>query len=220
MRTAVKNIIGPVIQKLHRQWLKKPRRYAYKDISVWVEPGVFPPFLTLSTKILLDFIEPMPLAGKRFLELGCGCGIISVMAARKGAIVTASDINRMALDSLRRNSADNEVELEIVYSDLFAELGGRNFDYIVINPPYYPKTPHSEAEHAWFCGEDFGYFRKMFAQLPNHLTTDNFVYMILSEDCAIKTIQSLAKTSGVAFELALEKTVAGEKNYLFRLVQI
>jgi len=217
MRTIVKKIVGPLIQKFHRQWLKKPRRYAYKDISVWVQPGVFPPFLTLSTKILLDFLEPMELQGKRFLELGCGCGIISILAARKGAFVTASDINQVALDALCLNSADNQVELEIVYSNLFADLAG-NFDYIVINPPYYPKNPKSVDEQAWFCGDDFGYFKNLFSQLPSYLKTDNFVYMILSEDCAIETVQSLAKTNGISFELALEKTVAGEKNYVFRLI--
>src|SRR5690606_6155378 len=104
MRTVVKKIVEPLIQKLHKQWLKKPRRYVYKDISVWVEPGVFPPFLTLSTKILLDFIEPAGLENKTFLELGCGCGILSIVAAKKGALVTSSDINPIALDVLRKNA--------------------------------------------------------------------------------------------------------------------
>jgi release factor glutamine methyltransferase len=217
MRKLVKRLIGPVLKKVHEGYLKRPRRYTYNDISVWVVPGVFPPFLTLSTKILLDFIAPMPLNGKRFLELGCGCGIISIFASKKGAHVTASDINQVALDALNANGVDNNVKLTIVDSDLFQNFKSQQFDCIVINPPYYPKTPKSEAEHAWFCGEDFGYFKKLFAQLPAFMTSDNYIYMILSEDCEINTIRSLAAKNQIVFETVLEKKSAGERNFIFRL---
>jgi release factor glutamine methyltransferase len=217
MRKTIKWLLGPIVQKIHAGYLKKPRRYTYNDISVWVEPGVFPPFLTLSTKILLDFIDPMPLEGKRFLELGCGCGIISILAAKKNAAVTAIDINRVALNALEKNSADNNVRLTIIHSDLFRNLKDQKFDYIVINPPYYPKSPRSDADHAWFCGENFGYFRKLFAQLPLFMANDNQVYMILSQDCEIETIKSMAAKNNIVFVLALEQKKVGETNYIFKL---
>lgn len=217
MRTVFKKILSPLIQKAHALWLRKPRRYAYHDISVWVQPGVFPPFLTLSTKILLDFVNPMALDGKRFLELGCGCGIISILAAKKGAAVTASDINPIALKSVEENALANNVSLRTVRSDLFHNLEGENFDYILINPPYYPKTPKSDAEHAWFCGENFGYFRKLFVQLPSFMTVDNHVYMILSEDCEIETITSIAAKNNIGFTPVSEQKKVGETNYIFRL---
>lgn len=215
MRTIVKKIVGPVIQKFHKQWLKKPRRYGYKNISVLVEPGVFPPFLTLSTRILLDFINSIDISGRTFLELGCGSGVVSILAAKKGAIVTASDINQIALDSLQKNAAGNEVELTIVYSDLFANLKNQHFDYIVINPPYYPKNPQSVAEQAWFCGEKFEYFEMLFGQLRPYLTGET--YLILSEDCEIESIKSVAAKNKIKFELALETKSAGERNFIFRL---
>jgi len=217
MRKIIKLFLGPIVQKIHAGYLKKPRRYSYKDISVWVEPGVFPPFLTLSTKILLEFVEPMPLNGKQFLELGCGCGIISILAAKKGAEVTAADINQTALDALARNSADNNVKLAIINSDLFQNLNAQKFDCIVINPPYYPKAPQTAAEQAWFCGENFDYFEKLFAQLTSSLNDGNHTYMILSEDCEIETIQSIAAKNGIGFETVLQKKVAAERNFIFRL---
>ena len=209
--------MSPIVRRIHAGYLKKPRKYSYNDISVWVEPGVFPPFLTLSTKILLEFIAPMPLAGKRFLELGCGCGIISILAAKKGADVTASDINQAALKALEKNAAENHVALRIVYSDLFGDLKDQMFDYIVINPPYYPRTPKSDAEHAWFCGENFDYFRKLFAQLPLFMTNANHIYMILSQDCEIETIKSMAEENHIGFTLALARKKVGETNYIFEL---
>ena len=65
---------------------------------------MFPPHYTISTKILLDYISNLDLKNKTLLELGCGSGIISLFAASKGALVTASDINKKALKALE-NSA-------------------------------------------------------------------------------------------------------------------
>lgn len=220
MKAIIKRIISPLLQKASASYLKKPRKYSYRGISVWVEPGVFPPFLTISTKLLLQFLETFDFKGKTFLELGCGCGIISIMAAKQGASVTAVDINETALEALRTNAVDNSVSLEILYSDMFGSLGDSHFDYIFINPPYYPKNPQSMAENAWFCGENFEYFEKLFKQLPDFLAANNETFLILSEDCAIDKIKAIALDSAMAFELVQEKKVMAETNYIFRIVKL
>ncbi|MGX7667213.1 methyltransferase [Flavobacterium pedocola] len=206
------------MQKASAVYLTKARKYSYKNISVWVQPGVFPPFITISTKLLLEFIETLDLKGKTFLELGCGCGIISISAKQKGAVVTASDINETALEALKRNAADNAVSLEICYSDLFENLKERTFDYIIINPPYYPKNPNSIAENAWFCGENFEYFEKLFQQLPEFISTDNKkTYMILSEDCQIDQISTIAQKNKLHLKCILKKTVFREVNFIYQI---
>lgn len=183
MRKILKKIASPFLQKASAIYLKKRRKYRFKDIAVWVEPTVFPPFITISTKILLEFVETLELKDKSFLELGCGCGIISILAAKKEAIVTSTDINPIALSALTENAKENQVHIEIIESDLFQKLQNKTFDFIIINPPYYPKNPRSIAENAWFCGENFEYFESLFSQLPKYLTMENSTYMILSVDC-------------------------------------
>lgn len=220
MKTLIKRIISPLLQKASAEYLKKPRRYSYRGVSVWVEPTVFPPFLTISTKLLLQFLETLDVKGKAFIELGCGCGVISILAAKNGADVTAVDINDTALDALRKNALDNAVNVEILHSDLFENLHRRAFDFIFINPPYYPKNPQSMAEKAWFCGENFEYFEHLFAQLPAFLTSNNETYMILSEDCAVDKIKAIALQNEMAFELIQEKKVVAETNYIFRIVKL
>ena len=217
MRSLLKRIASPFLKKASSIYLSKPRKYTYKSISVWVEPTVFPPFITISTKLLLQFIEPLSLEEKEVLELGCGCGIISILAAKKGARVTASDINSTALNALEKNAAKNTVLIDIVLSDLFENLNEKSFDFIIINPPYYPKNPVTIAENAWFCGENFDYFEKLFSQLPTFITTKNKIYMILSEDCQLEKIKAIALKNKTTFELVLEKKVAAEKNYIFQL---
>lgn len=208
-------MISPLLQKASAQYLKKRRKYSYRGVSVWVEPTVFPPFMTLSTKLLLQFIETLPLDKKQFLELGCGCGVIAIVAAKQGAWVTAIDINQKALEALHENALQNAVAIDIRTSDLFTSLSGQRFDYIVINPPYYPKNPQSVAERAWFCGEDFDYFENLFAQLGAFALAET--YMILSEDCRIDTIKSIAGRYAMTLELVQEKKVFAETNYIFQV---
>jgi len=217
MRILIKRIVSPILQKASTLYLKKRRKYSYKKISVWVEPTVFPPFLTISTKLLLEFVEQLPIKDKTFLELGCGCGIISILAAQKGAKVTATDINEIALSALKQNAAANNVNIETMFSDLFEKLSAKSFDYIVINPPYYPKKPTSIAENAWFCGENYEYFERLFAELPLFANTQNKIYIILSEDCDLDKIKTIARQYAMVFELELEKKVVAERNYIFRL---
>ena len=218
MRNFIKKITHPFLKFAVNLWFSKPRKYRYKNCFVWVVPTVFPTFLTISTKILLDYIDDLNVSNKTFLELGCGCGIISVFAASKGALVTATDINEVALLELKKNSVLNSVSIEILHSNLFDNLSGKSFDYIVINPPYYPKKPNSMAENAWFCGENFEYFEALFQQLQNFITSNNTLLMILSEDCDLKKIKEIASKNNIFMQLELEKKVFSERNYIFRLV--
>lgn len=164
----------------------------------------------------MAFVKKMDLQDKTFLELGCGSGIISLLAAKKDANVTASDVNQTALDFLETNASKNNLKLKIIYSDLFENLKNQTFDYIIINPPYYPKTPKNIKEHAWFCGENFDYFERLFLQLPNYLATNN-CYMILSQDCEIGKIKAIALRNTLAFELVFEENNLVETNYIFKI---
>lgn len=211
----LKKIIFPIAKFAFDKYHLKQRSYTYQDIKVKISAEVFPPHFTISTKVFLEYIKPLEITGKNFLELGCGSGIISLFAASKGANVTASDINQVAIDELKEASANNEIPVNVVYSDLFDNLSDDTFDYIIINPPYYPKAPKNDKERAWFCGEDFEYFKKLFAQLPTYIAQNT--WMILSEDCQIEHIKKLAAMNGLSFELILETSVVKEKNYIFSI---
>ena len=217
VRNLIKKILHPFLKFGLVKYYKKPRMYRYEGIEVLVHPEVFPPHLTISTKLLLDFIKPLNLKNRSLLELGCGSGIISLYASSKGANVTAIDINQIALDALKIAAKKNNEPLEILNSDLFDSIKNKQFDYIIINPPYYPKNPKNIKEHAWFCGEDFEYFKKLFTQLQDRSNCTN-IFMILSQDCNIKKIQDIALKYNLVLEGVFEKKVLSEKNYIYKII--
>lgn len=217
MRNFIKKISHPFLKLGLKLFYYKPRSYCYDTICIKVHPNVFPPHLTSSTKILLDFINPLDLKEKRFLELGCGSGIISLVAAKKEAKVIATDINETALEYLKLNALKNNLEVDIVKSNLFEKLEHHTFDCIIINPPYYPKNAKNTKEQAWFCGENFEYFENLFFQLPNFINENTFCYMIVSEDCEIETIKKIGVKNKLNFQLVLQKKSSFEKNYIFQI---
>ncbi len=217
MREFLKKITHPFLKFGLNLYYLKPRPYRYENIRIKIHADIFPPQLTYSTKILLDFINEMNLDQKTFLELGCGSGIISLLAAKKGAIVTASDINQTALDYLANNAIRNRLPVNAVFSDLFEYLQNQTFDYIIINPPYYPRKPKNIKEHAWYCGENFEYFENLFMQLPKQLSVETNCYLILSNDCDLEKIKAIAFKNAMALEVVFEKRNLAETNYIFKV---
>ncbi len=84
----------------------------------------------------LKVLEP----GMEVLDLctGSGCIIISLLKhARVKITGTASDISKQALLIAKENAKHNQVEAELVRSDLFQNITGK-YDIIISNPPYIP----------------------------------------------------------------------------------
>lgn len=215
LRKLYKRVARHTLQPLIRWYLRKPRRYRHMGMDLIVMPGVFHPGFFISTKLLVQFLSARELRGKTLLELGCGSGMVSVFAALRGAAVTASDINPVAAQSALTNAERNHVLVQVVQSDLFTHLPDLTWDIIVINPPYYPHTPHSDAERAWYCGEGFEYFVSLFSQLSTHTSSE--IFMILSQDCDLVRISAIATQAGWDLDVAWEGRAGGEKNTIFSL---
>jgi predicted nicotinamide N-methyase len=67
--------------------------------------------------VALAVALPARLDGVRVVELGCGLGLPSLVAAARGAEVTATDWARDAVELLRRNAAANGLALRAEVRD-------------------------------------------------------------------------------------------------------
>jgi len=117
------------------------------DCDILVEPPVLIP-RPETEEWCLDLIkqlEQLPHQDFRILDLctGSGCIAIALAKAFPHARIYASDISDAALALAQKNAERNEVNINLISSDLFANIPqDLTFDIIVSNPPYI-------AEHEW-----------------------------------------------------------------------
>jgi methylase of polypeptide subunit release factors len=75
------------------------------------------------------------------LDLGTGCGVQALHAARHADTVTATDLAPRALAMARATFALNAVDVELLAGSWLEPVAGRRFDQIVSNPPFVPGPP-------------------------------------------------------------------------------
>jgi release factor glutamine methyltransferase len=217
LNTALKHIVARTYKPWLVKYLSKTRVYKYGDIKLEIPPQVFHPGFFFSTGLLLSYIKQFHLPGKSFLEPGCGSGLISVYAAKKGANVTATDINSVAIEFLKKNAEQNKVELQIIESDLFQNIPEQQFDIIAINPPYYKKQPHTAQDYAWFCGENGEYFSELFKGLKPYIHTQSEVLMVLFDGCEMEMIENMASQNGFDLQCVQTHKNLLEKNFIYKI---
>lgn len=213
----LKRILNHTLKPFVSWYIKSSRNYTYKGFHFIILPGVFHPGLFFSSKFLLNYLLKQPIQNKTVLELGSGSGFISIIARRHGAIVTASDISRKAIENSTLNAEQNQEQVTLIHSDLFEQIPLTAFDYIVINPPYYKKSPQTESEHAWYCGENGEYFKRLFENLENYTHKQTKVLMVLSDECDIPTIENYAKKNNFGLKSVFTKRFLWEINSIHQI---
>ncbi|MGG1662238.1 class I SAM-dependent methyltransferase [Brevibacillus sp. NRS-1366] len=107
------------------------------ELRFWTDAGVFSRDRIDFGSVLL--IENMEFASRaRVLDVGCGYGPIGLTAARlaEEGQVTMIDVNERAVNLARRNAELNGVKnVEILVSDVYSGVQGREYDVILTNPP-------------------------------------------------------------------------------------
>jgi release factor glutamine methyltransferase len=92
------------------------------------------------TLLLAKAVHDEVRRGDRFLEVGCGAGYVSLVAAKAGAAVTCTDANPYAVSLATHNAKQNGLRLAAIETDLLAGVPGP-FDVVAFNPPYLPTGP-------------------------------------------------------------------------------
>ncbi|MFE8048060.1 16S rRNA (guanine(1207)-N(2))-methyltransferase RsmC [Brenneria goodwinii] len=111
--------------------------YLIEGVTVKALPGVFSrDGLDPGSELLLSTFEPH-MKGK-VLDIACGAGVLAAVLAKKSPKIrlTLSDVSAGALASSRATLAANQLEGEVIASNVYSDISGR-FDLIVSNPPFH-----------------------------------------------------------------------------------
>lgn len=192
---------------------------SYRGMKLRVPSEVYKP--DKDTYLLADNLEVEK--GEKVLELGTGCGLISILAAESGAYVVATDINPKALECAEENAEAREIrdKIEFRTGDLFEPVKNEKFDLIIFNPPYLPTSSDeslgTELELAWDGGLDGRkVIDKFLNQVPDHLNTNGRFYFVQSSLSGVQeTLENLDRKD-LQIETKSEK-VSFEKLYLFKV---
>ena len=101
-------------------------------------PNLFSPgHVDYGTRAMLSAVAFAP--GMKVMDLGCGCGVVGILAAKKcgDENVVMADIDPLAVEIARKNAGANGVPgVTCVVSNGFAQVDVSGFDLILSNPPY------------------------------------------------------------------------------------
>lgn len=111
---------------------------APEDVVISLDPGMaFGTGTHPTTQLCLEAIEDLIQPAQKILDLGCGSGILSIAAAKLGALqVIGLDTDPLAVKATRENADVNEVADKIIADQGSLEnviSSSRRFDFVVVN---------------------------------------------------------------------------------------
>ncbi|MFC5149881.1 HemK2/MTQ2 family protein methyltransferase [Streptomyces aureoversilis] len=179
-------------------------------------PGVYVP--QEDTALLLEaFSRERVDRGAAVLDVGTGCGVLAVAAARRRARAFAVDASRRAVLTTRLNALRAGVRVRAVRGDLLTPVSGGRFDLILANPPYVPvpvpvrggRRPLHGPGRNWAGGADGrALLDRLCRGVPELLRPGGVVLMVHSSVCGPeRTVKALEK-GGLTVEVTARRTVA------------
>jgi release factor glutamine methyltransferase len=153
------------------------------------------------------------------LDMGTGCGILAVLAAKKAKKVVATDINPYAIKCAEKNAKMNGVEekMEFRLGDLFQPIRpDETFSLILFNAPYLPSEPYEARSwigRAWAGGPSGRrVIDRFIMDAPEFLTIDGRILLVQS------SLSDIDKTLERFDETGLKARVVAEVKFPFERI--
>jgi len=191
----------------------------YDDLTFQVFEDVYEP--AEDTFLVADSLAQIVREGDTLLDLGTGCGILAIIAARKAKKVIATDVNPHAVKCARLNAKINGVahKIDVRLGDLFQPIQkAERFDVILFNAPY---LPSSQREQRTWMGRSWAggptgrqLIDRFFIEAPNYLKRNGKILLVQSS--LAKIDETLVKLR----EAGLEAQVIAEKKVFFETIVV
>jgi len=155
-------------------------------------------------------------SGCKVVDIGTGCGILGVIAAKKAGNVVAIDVNPFAVKCAKNNAEMNGVahHMSFIQGDMFSPLRTkRQFDLILFNAPYLPSEENEKnswIERAWAGGVSGRNIIDTFlCEAPKHLKSGGEIMLMQS------TLSNVEQTLSNLGERGLDANVIAKQDLPF-----
>jgi len=191
------------------------KRVFYDDFVLQVFEDVYEP--AEDTFLVANSLAQIVKEGDTFLDIGTGCGILAIIAARKAKKVIATDVNPHAVKCAKLNAKVNGVshKMKVRLGDLFQPtLKTERFDVIVFNAPYLPSSQREQRTwigRAWaggFIGRQF--IDRFVKEAPHYLKRNGKILLVQSSLANIDETLEKFRDAGLEAQVTAEKKVAFE----------
>ena len=198
---------------------KKSEIVRVNGLVAEIQPLMFTPVspYSYSTRVLLDNMHFEK--GERVIEIGTGCGILSVFAAKQGARVDGVDILSECVEFSLRNAIKNDVfkQTRFYYSDMFSNVDGK-YDTIICNLPILEGDLPNE-DPAWYSLFDpnFSFHKQLFSEGRKYAPKIQLAHADIAGKEDFTKLENLANKYGWNAKANFEKYFAQQKwrNYEF-----
>ena len=193
------------------------KKFFFNNCTFYVSKNVYEPsedtFL-LAENLVVDENDIV-------LDMGTGCGMLGVLAAKKARKVVAVDLNPHAVHCARMNAKLNEVMEKMIFrvGDLFHPIDKKEkFDLIVFNAPYLPSERREQKTwmgKAWAGGPTGRKIIDRFlVDAPNYLKGDGRILLVQS------TLSDVSETVRKLEEAGLQVRVLAEEKVAFETIVV
>ncbi len=155
------------------------------------------------------------------LDLGTGCGILAVLAAKQAKKVVATDINPYAIKCAKKNAKMNCVEDKIEFrrGDLFQPIRpNETFSLILFNSPYLPSQPYEERTwvgKSWAGGlNGRKVIDRFISNAPEFLKSDGKISLVQS------SLSDIEKTVDIFGKSGLKARVVAKVEFPFERIAL
>jgi release factor glutamine methyltransferase len=189
-------------------------RFYYRDIAIDVPGKIYVP--AEDTKLIAHVLEEEEIKGKKVLEMGCGSGLLSIITAKKGAIVTSTDLDTEAIKTASANAAANKARIRFVESDLFQNVSGK-YDMIVFNPPYLPDEECEKKDITYWGGKTGREVVERFIKAAKpFIRTGGEILLLISSLTGEKEVLALFHENGFKAEIVRKQKIPWEELIVIR----
>ncbi|MBV9286956.1 MAG: class I SAM-dependent methyltransferase [Hyphomicrobiales bacterium] len=170
-----------------------PERIHTDGLIVDVPAGVYHPLPDSSSEFFIRNIKAMNSnVIAKTLEIGAGCGIISLfIAANWPSLTVATDISPVAVKATKDNAELNELSVTAYQSDLFEKIDEKDFDLIVFNTPMVDKNPENDIEKYSLCDPHGRITESYLRQARHHVSRDGLIIFSICNNSAYEVLDSV-----------------------------